>query len=80
MPTQWVIEVRLSTRADANPVRRAVVEAADEAEALRLVLGQAEQDTAGARLHLDDDGQEEIFSTAEVKGRSDHHAGEESGR
>lgn len=77
MPTQWVIEVRLGTRADAAPLRRALVEAEDEAEALRLVLNQAERDIATARDKLQDDGQEEVFSTAEASGRSEHHAGEE---
>ena len=79
MPAQWVIEVRLGTRPDAAPIRRAVIEADDEAEALRLVLAQAQEDVVKARSALDDDGQEEVFSAAEAAGRSDHHAGEESG-
>lgn len=77
MPTPWVIEVRLGTRPDAEPLRRAIVEAEDEAAALRLVLAQAEQDVSAARAGLQDDGQEEVFSTAEASGRSEHHAGEE---
>ncbi len=77
MPTQWVIEVRLGARADAAPIRRAIVEAEDEASALRLVLAQASEDVALARASLGDDGQEEVFSTAEAAGQSEHHAGEE---
>jgi hypothetical protein len=79
MSVQWVIEVRLGTRPDAAPIRRVVVEAHDEAEALSLVLAQAQADVVEARCALGDDGQEEVFSAAEAAGRSDHHAGEEGG-
>lgn len=77
MPTQWVIEVRLGEREGAAPLRRAVVEAEDEAAALRLVLAQAQDDVAKAGAALGDDGQEEVFSTLEVERRPEHHAGEE---
>jgi hypothetical protein len=77
MPTHWVIEIRLGTRADATPLRRAVVEAEDEAAALRLVLAQAELEVSAARAGLQDDGQEEVFSTAEASRQSEHHTGEE---
>lgn len=80
MPTEWVIEVRLGTRADATPLRRAVVEADDEAQALRLVLAHAEQDVAKARATIGDDGQEEVFSDPESAGRPEHHSGEEDPR
>lgn len=76
MPTQWVIEVRLGERLDAAPLRRRVVEAVDEAEALRVVLAEAEADLAEARAQLGDDGQEEVFANAEA-GRTEHHTGEE---
>ncbi|MDP1618706.1 hypothetical protein [Phenylobacterium sp.] len=76
MATTWVIEIRLGERPDAAPLRRAVVDARSEAEALRLVLGQAEADEARTRAGLDD-GQEEVFSQAEAaKGRPEHHSGE----
>ena len=78
MTTTWVIEIRLGERPEARPLRRAVVDAHSEAEALRLVLAQAEADEGEARAGLDD-GQEEVFSAAEAAGRSDHHAGEEGG-
>ena len=81
MPTQWVIEVRLGERADARPLRRAVVTAATELDALRLVLAQAEDEAAPSRDEFEMDGQEEVFSHEEVAlGRVEHHSGEDDGR
>ncbi|MDO8902367.1 MAG: hypothetical protein Q7V15_13550 [Phenylobacterium sp.] len=78
MTTQWVIEVRLGLRPDAEPLRRRVIEAASEAEALRAVLAEAEADLADAKADLDGDGQEEVFARAETAGgHSEHHRGEE---
>lgn len=80
MTTTWVIEIRLGERPDARPLRRAVVDAHSEAEALRLVLAQAEADEGEARAGLDD-GQEEVFAEAEAaNGRTEHHTGEDEGR
>lgn len=79
MPTQWVIEVRLGTRPDAKPIRRAVVEAADEVEALGQVQDQAKRDLARSQGGLVDDGQEEVFAAAEARDGAEHHAGEEGG-
>ncbi len=81
MPTQWVIEVRLGERPDAHPLRRAVVAAESELEALRLVTQQAEDEAAAAAGELEIDGQEEVFSREEVAlGRVEHHAGEDDDR
>jgi hypothetical protein len=81
MPTRWVIEVRLGEDADAHPLRRQVVEAEDEAHALRIVLASAEVDIVRARAGLDGDGQEEVFAKAEAaNGHPEHHVGEESPR
>jgi hypothetical protein len=80
MTTTWVIEIRLGERPEAKPLRRAVVDAHSEAEALRLVLAQAEADEAGARAGLDD-GQEEVFARAEAaNGHIEHHTGEDGAR
>ncbi|MDO8411850.1 MAG: hypothetical protein Q7S93_17490 [Phenylobacterium sp.] len=76
MTTTWVIEIRLGERPGAKPLRRAVVEAHSEAEALRLVLAEAEADETQARAGLDD-GQEEVFAQAEAaNGHPEHHTGE----
>lgn len=81
MPTQWVIEVRLGERPDAHPLRRVVVTAESELDALRLAVRQAEAETAGAEGELEIDGQEEVFSREEVAlGRVEHHAGEDDDR
>lgn len=77
MPTQWVVEVRLGERPDARPLRRLVVTAQTELDALRLAVRRAEAEAAGAEGQLEIDGQEEVFSREEVAlGRVEHHAGE----
>lgn len=69
----WRVDVRLGEDPNKPPLRTAVVEARDEAEALRIVLAQAEQDLAAVQELLDD-GQEEVFSRAEVEaGSIEHH-------
>lgn len=77
MPTQWVVEVRLGERPDARPIRRVVLTAETELDALRLAVRQAETEGAGAEGQIENDGQEEVFSREEVAlGRVEHHAGE----
>ena len=77
MPTQWVVEVRLGERPDARPIRRVVITAETELDALRLAVRQAETEEAGAEGQIENDGQEEVFSHEEVAlGRVEHHAGE----
>jgi hypothetical protein len=72
MSPKWRIDIRLGEDLDRAPLRTAVVEAPDEAEALRLTLRQAERDLAAAGQSLDD-GQEEVFSRAEVEtGKIEH--------
>jgi len=74
MSTQWRIEVRLGTTQDAIPILNVVVEAPTEAEALRqaAVLADRELDLANELLQ---DGQEEVFSRAEVTdGDIEHQA------
>lgn len=65
MTTRWRIDVRLGDAPPQAPLRSVVVEADTEAEALRIVLAQAEQDKADAEELLQD-GQEEVFSRTEV--------------
>lgn len=77
---EWVIEIRLGRRADARPVRRCVIEAPCELEALTALLQhvQAEGDEPGGDLLIE--GQEEVFSRSEVaSGQIEHHAGDEPG-
>ena len=72
MKPQWRVDVRLGDDLAKAPLRTAVVEAIDEAEALRIVLTQAERDLTGARELLED-GQEEVFSRAEVEAGTIEH-------
>jgi hypothetical protein len=65
MTTHWRIEVRLGDASPNDPLRSVVVEADTEVDALRIVLAQAERDRDDASELLQD-GQEEVFSRAEV--------------
>ncbi|MDB5455262.1 MAG: hypothetical protein JWP92_847 [Caulobacter sp.] len=74
MSTQWRVEVRLGTAADAKPILNVVIEAETEAEALRkaATIADHELDLASQLLQ---DGQEEVFSRAEVTdGAIEHQA------
>lgn len=74
MTTHWRIDVRLGDASPHDPLRSVVVEARTEVEALRIVLAQAEKDQADS-AELLQDGQEEVFSRAEVEdGRVEHKA------
>lgn len=66
MLPKWRIEVRMGESAESPPIRSVVVEAHDEAEALRRALEGAEKDLAAAAEMLED-GQEEVFSRTEVE-------------
>ena len=78
---EWVIEIRLGRRADASPVRRSIVEAPDEVEALKALLEQIEAEGGQPGGDLLVEGQEEVFARSEVaSGRIEHHAGDEPGR
>ena len=77
---EWVIEIRLGRRGDARPVRRCVIEAQGELEALKALIEQIEAagDQVGGDLLVE--GQEEVFSRSEVaSGQIEHHAGDEPG-
>ena len=72
MPPKWRIDVRLGEDASKPPLRSVVVEAHDEAEALRLAQAGAAKDLAAAGEMLED-GQEEVFSRTEVeRGEIEH--------
>ena len=71
MTTRWRIDVRLGDAPPQAPLRSVVVEADTEVDALRAVLAQAEHDRDAA-ADLLQDGQEEVFSRAEVEGRTEH--------
>ncbi|MBO9707877.1 MAG: hypothetical protein J7521_06680 [Caulobacter sp.] len=74
MTALWRIDVRLGDARADDPLRSMVVEAETEADALRLVLAQAERDQADAEELLQD-GQEEVFSRTEVReGHVEHQA------
>ncbi len=72
MLPKWRVDVRLGESEDRPPLRTAIVEARDEAEALGHVLAQAKADLAAAGEMLED-GQEEVFSRTEVEaGKIEH--------
>ncbi|HEV7352162.1 MAG TPA: hypothetical protein VGN74_03430 [Brevundimonas sp.] len=81
MTTRWLIDVRLGVDPRSAPLRRRIVQAATEAEALRRLA----EDVACGSPHLANDqllidGQEEVFARAEIEQRLEHHAGEDAPR
>ncbi|OYX03711.1 MAG: hypothetical protein B7Z12_09265 [Caulobacter vibrioides] len=72
MATTWTIAVKLGASPEAAPIHQITVEAADAASALRRVAAMvAVQSAADADLLID--GQEEVFSRAEVEAGLEEH-------
>ena len=74
MATTWTIAVMIGASPDGAPVHQVTVEAPDAPTALRRVAAMiAVADAAASDLLLD--GQEEVFSRAEVEtGLEEHQA------
>jgi hypothetical protein len=74
MSTTWTIAVRIGASPNGAPIHQVTVEAPDAPTALRRVAAMiAVEDAAAADLLLD--GQEEVFSRAEVEtGLEEHQA------
>lgn len=72
MTTTWTIAVKLGASPQAAPIHEITVEAPDAPTALRRVAAQvAVQEAADAELLVD--GQEEVFSRAEVEAGLEEH-------
>jgi len=72
MTTTWTIAVKLGASPDLAPVHEITVEAPDAPTALRRVAAMvAVQEASDAQLLLD--GQEEVFSRAEVEAGLEEH-------
>ena len=72
MSTAWTIAVKLGASPDAAPIHEITVEAPDAPTALRRVAAMvAVQEASDAELLLD--GQEEVFSRAEVEAGLEEH-------
>ncbi len=72
MTTTWTIAVKLGASPEAAPIHEITVEAPDAPTALRRVAAQiAVQEAADAELLID--GQEEVFSRAEVEAGLEEH-------
>lgn len=72
MTTTWTIAVKLGASSEAAPIHEITVEAPDAPTALRRVAAQvAVQEAADAELLID--GQEEVFSRAEVEAGLEEH-------
>lgn len=72
MTTTWTIAVKLGASPQAAPIHEITVEAPDAPTALRRVAAQvAVQEAADAELLID--GQEEVFSRAEVEAGVEEH-------
>lgn len=72
MTTTWTIAVKLGASPSLAPIHEITVEAPDAPTALRRVAGLiAVQEASDAELLLD--GQEEVFSRAEVEAGLEEH-------
>jgi hypothetical protein len=72
MTTTWTIAVKLGASPDSAPIHEITVEAPDAPTALRRVADMvAVQNAADAELLID--GQEEVFSRAEVEAGLEEH-------
>ncbi|PHY18855.1 hypothetical protein [Caulobacter sp. BP25] len=72
MTTTWTIAVKLGASPDLAPMYEITVEAPDAPTALRRVAAMvAVQEAADADLLID--GQEEVFSRAEVEAGLEEH-------
>lgn len=72
MTTTWTIAVKIGASADGAPIHEITVEAPDVPTALRRVAGLiAVQEASDAELLVD--GQEEVFSRAEVEAGLEEH-------
>lgn len=72
MTTTWTIAVKLGASPEAAPIHELTVEAPDAPSALRRVAAMvAVQNAADAELLID--GQEEVFSRAEVEAGLEEH-------
>lgn len=72
MTTPWTIAVMIGASPDGAPIRQVTVEAPTASAALRRVADMvAVQEAADAQLLVD--GQEEVFSRAEVEGGLEEH-------
>lgn len=72
MTTLWTIAVKLGPSPDLAPIHEITVEAPDAPTALRRVADMVQvQEAADAELLVD--GQEEVFSRAEVEAGLEEH-------
>ncbi|MET3663689.1 hypothetical protein [Caulobacter sp. 1776] len=72
MTTTWTIAVKIGASPDSAPIHEITVQAPDAPAALRRVAAMiAVQDAADAELLID--GQEEVFSRAEVEAGLEEH-------
>jgi hypothetical protein len=72
MTTTWTIAVKLGASPDSAPIHQITVEAPDAPTALRRVAALvAVQEASDAELLID--GQEEVFSRAEVEAGLEEH-------
>ncbi len=72
MTTTWTISVKLGASPEAAPIHEITVQAPDAPAALRRVAAQvAVQEATDAELLID--GQEEVFSRAEVEAGLEEH-------
>lgn len=72
MTTTWTIAVKIGASPDSAPIHEITVEAPDAPTALRRVAAMvAVQEASDAELLLD--GQEEVFSRAEVEAGLEEH-------
>jgi hypothetical protein len=72
MATTWTIAVKLGATPGGAPIHEITVEASDALSALRRVAAMvAVQNAADAELLID--GQEEVFSRAEVEAGLEEH-------
>jgi hypothetical protein len=72
MATTWTVTVNIGASPDGAPIHQITVEAPDAPSALRRVAAMvAVQHAADAELLVD--GQEEVFSRAEVEAGLEEH-------
>jgi hypothetical protein len=72
MTTTWTIAVKIGASPNSAPIHEITVEAVDAPSALRRVAAMvAVQEAADAELLID--GQEEVFSRAEVEAGLEEH-------
>jgi hypothetical protein len=72
MTTTWTIAVKIGASSEGRPIHEITVEAPDAPTALRRVAAMvAVQEASDVELLLD--GQEEVFSRAEVEAGLEEH-------